>query len=103
MFCKKCGKEIDENAVVCIHCGGAVDDNLILVNKNSNSSKIWLGVVLEIFLGVVSLFIGFVLYPAESVARKTFIKGWFVVFIIKVVFIFFCGIMALILPPAYYV
>lgn len=27
MFCKKCGKEINDEAVVCIHCGCAVDDS----------------------------------------------------------------------------
>ncbi len=25
MFCKNCGKEIDDNAVVCIHCGAAAN------------------------------------------------------------------------------
>ncbi len=27
MFCKNCGKEIDDNAAVCIHCGVAVNGN----------------------------------------------------------------------------
>lgn len=26
MFCKNCGKEIHDNAVICIHCGCSVDD-----------------------------------------------------------------------------
>lgn len=26
MFCKNCGKEIDDKAVVCIHCGCATVD-----------------------------------------------------------------------------
>lgn len=26
MFCKNCGKEIDDKAVVCIHCGVATDN-----------------------------------------------------------------------------
>ena len=25
MYCKNCGKEIDNNAAVCIHCGVATD------------------------------------------------------------------------------
>ncbi len=25
MFCKNCGKEIDDNAMVCIHCGAAAN------------------------------------------------------------------------------
>lgn len=24
MFCKKCGKEINDKSVVCVHCGGAI-------------------------------------------------------------------------------
>lgn len=27
MYCRECGKEIDDKAVVCIHCGCAVNDN----------------------------------------------------------------------------
>lgn len=26
MFCKHCGKEIDDNAFVCIHCGSLVKE-----------------------------------------------------------------------------
>ncbi len=26
MFCKHCGKEINDNAVVCVHCGCAVSE-----------------------------------------------------------------------------
>lgn len=27
MYCKNCGKEIDDNAAICIHCGVAVENN----------------------------------------------------------------------------
>lgn len=27
MFCTKCGKEINDQAVVCVHCGCAVENN----------------------------------------------------------------------------
>lgn len=26
MYCKNCGKEVDDNAVVCVHCGVALKD-----------------------------------------------------------------------------
>ena len=26
MFCKKCGKEIEDDAVICIHCGRSTED-----------------------------------------------------------------------------
>ncbi|MCB5287840.1 MAG: zinc ribbon domain-containing protein, partial [Candidatus Cloacimonetes bacterium] len=27
MFCKNCGKEIDDNAIICIHCGVSTNLN----------------------------------------------------------------------------
>lgn len=46
MFCFKCGKEIDDSAVVCVHCGVATKnmqkDNPnsppIIINNSSSSS-----------------------------------------------------------------
>lgn len=35
MFCSKCGKEIDNEAVICIHCGCPTQN----FNKNSNNSQ----------------------------------------------------------------
>ena len=29
MFCSKCGKEINDEAVICVYCGCAVNDNVI--------------------------------------------------------------------------
>ena len=47
MFCSKCGKEILDEAVVCIHCGCAVNNK---ITKNSN--KTFLSTLLLcIFLG----------------------------------------------------
>lgn len=46
MFCYNCGKEIDDNAVVCIHCGvetknmkNKEDKNVIINNSASSSSS----------------------------------------------------------------
>lgn len=45
MFCKNCGKEIDDKAVVCVHCGCATGE--FGVNKE------WLiSLLLCLFLGV---------------------------------------------------
>ncbi len=44
MFCYNCGKEIDDKAVVCIHCGVATknmnstDKNIIINNKASSNN-----------------------------------------------------------------
>ncbi len=46
MFCHKCGKEIDNDAVVCIHCGAETknmsnrDKPINIVNQSSSSSSV---------------------------------------------------------------
>ena len=44
MYCSKCGKEIDDEAVVCVHCGvetknlNKKDKSINIVNQNANSA-----------------------------------------------------------------
>lgn len=53
MFCTNCGKEIDDKAVVCIHCGCAVNGNNTL---NNPSEKKWLvALLLCLFLGTIGI------------------------------------------------
>ena len=47
MYCHKCGKEIAEDAVVCVHCGVETknlskdkDKSINIVNQNSNENKV---------------------------------------------------------------
>ena len=47
MFCSNCGKEIANNAVVCIHCGCATSNHQI---NNSNKSMLC-AVILWLLLG----------------------------------------------------
>lgn len=45
MFCKNCGKEIDDKAVICVHCGCATG--------NGGISNEWLiTILLAFFLGI---------------------------------------------------
>ena len=47
MFCSKCGKEINDEAVVCVHCGCATanyaqnnqDNNRPIIINNNNSAS----------------------------------------------------------------
>lgn len=82
MFCEKCGKEINDEAVVCIHCGckvrgreGALN-NEVSKNPDHDLPKTGIGVLLGLFLGIIGLIIGICIYPEGTVARKTFIKAW---------------------------
>src|SRR5574344_1958869 len=47
MFCSKCGKEINDEAVVCIHCGCAVSQN----NANEEERSWIVTLLLALFLG----------------------------------------------------
>ena len=47
MFCAKCGKEINDEAVVCVHCGCATGKSV-----QANGQKQWLvALLLVLFLG----------------------------------------------------
>ena len=81
MFCKNCGKEIDDNAAICIHCGCATDTKK---DDQYNESKTGIGIAMGLFLGLIGLIIGIAIYPTKTLARNTFIKGWVVTFAISI-------------------
>ena len=56
MFCNTCGKEINENAVVCPHCGCAVKGNLEN-NSLASARKISILCLLGFIFSIVSLLI----------------------------------------------
>ena len=86
MYCKNCGKEVNDNAVVCIHCGAAIAKEKGYDCSNlTGESKTGMGVLLGIFLGIIGLIIGLCLYPANSEERRTFLKGWGITFAISIV------------------
>ncbi len=106
MYCKHCGKEIADNAVVCIHCGCSVVD-IPAQNPEHLESKKGTGILLGLFLGLIGLIIGVLMYPSGTVARTTFIKGWFIGLIIDITCIvfFYVFIIALVMTGgcgAYY-
>ena len=81
MFCRKCGNEVHDEAVICIHCGCELDNGK---TRDNNQSKTGIGVVMALFLGVIGLIIGICIYPAGTIARKTFVKAWIWTFVIGV-------------------
>lgn len=58
MFCKKCGKECLDEAVICIHCGCLLDDNMSIVRKNDVESPA-IG-ILSIIFAVLFWFVGLI-------------------------------------------
>lgn len=45
--------------------------------------KTTMGVILCLFLGLIGLLIGIIIYPSGSLERKTFMKGWLTTFLIS--------------------
>ncbi len=50
MFCRNCGKEIDDKAAICVHCGVAVNPTAVANTDPNAKSKLVAG-LLGIFLG----------------------------------------------------
>ena len=79
MYCNKCGAEINDEAVICPKCGcetRAKNEQ----QKDSNVEKTGLGALMGVFLGIIGLIVGLCMFPADTVSRKSFIKGWGIAF-----------------------
>ena len=89
MFCKFCGKEIDDDSIVCSHCGKQLNTVNVNITQQTSTNdydypKTGIGVLLCLLLGIIGLIIGLCLYPANTEARYTFIKGWGITFVIYI-------------------
>ncbi len=92
MYCKYCGKEIDDNAYSCIYCRRATDRGLRYAAQTSapqtssvGNSKTAIGIILELFLGILGLIIGLLLYKDGTTERSTFLKGWLIGLAVSIV------------------
>lgn len=60
MFCKKCGKEIMDGAVICIHCGCAAD-NLQAEQLSNAEDKVNAGIIVgTVFIPLIGVIMGIV-------------------------------------------
>ena len=96
MYCSNCGQKVDDNAVVCVNCGCAINKPAN-TKKEHGESKALLGVIAALFLGLIGLLIGVLAYPDNTIARKTFIKGWLITYIVEIVASIFLGIIVYVL------
>ena len=53
-YCRKCGKELDDNAVVCPHCGVLVDENALKTKDTSNTIAV-VGFILSFLIALAGL------------------------------------------------
>jgi len=54
-FCPKCGKDLNEGAIRCIHCGSYLNETQLI--NESNSAKDW-----GLGFGVIGFFLGIALF-----------------------------------------
>lgn len=85
MYCKYCGKEINDDADICIHCGRSTGRQSVQESYEVDEPKTGIGILLGLFLGLIGLVIGLLLYPSNTVRRATFIKGWVGAFVISII------------------
>lgn len=85
MFCKYCGKEINDDAEICVHCGRSTGRQNSQKSYEVDEPKTGIGILLGLVLGIIGLVIGLLLYPSNTVRRSTFIKGWVGAFVIKII------------------
>ena len=97
MFCNKCGKEIADDAVVCIHCGRSVENRA--VQGSAEEDKVSVGLcVLSVF---IPLF-GIIYWPLKhkETPKKAKACGiaalisWGASFVLSFVFSFMIALLA---------
>lgn len=90
MFCKKCGKEIMDEAVVCIHCGCSTQDKSVVNTQADAPSK---GMaVLGFFIPLVGFIIWLVNKKDKPLMAKSARKGAVIGLIVAfLVFACFCA------------
>lgn len=82
MFCKNCGKEIDDKAVVCVHCGVATNGE-----EANPADKPSIGLnILSFFIPIVGLILYFTMKKDTPKKASAIIKWTIASIIIYVVF-----------------
>ena len=87
MFCSKCGKEIHDEAVVCVHCGCAIENTSTAAKEVSEEDQVNVG--LCVLSALIPLF-GIIYWPVKHRATPkkaqacgiTAIISWVISFIL---------------------
>ena len=85
MFCKKCGKEILDDAVICVHCGCSTQNNNF-VAANTNDAPSTGMAVLGFFIPLAGLIVWLINKDTKPLMAKSAGKGALTGFIISTVF-----------------
>ena len=85
MFCKKCGKEIMDDAVICVHCGCSTQEAKNVI-ANTNDAPSTGMAVLGFFIPLVGLIIWAINKETKPLMAKSAGKGALIGFIVSLVF-----------------
>ena len=78
MFCKNCGKEVNDNAVICPHCGvqlAQLKGGKAEEESKANNSMAIIGFVLSFFISIAGLICSIIAYKKcrdEGLSGKGF-------------------------------
>ena len=85
MFCSKCGKEINDEAVVCIHCGCAIENKKVSLANSNDAPNIGYA-VLGFFIPIVGLILYLVNKDTAPLKAKSAGKGALIGFCVSLAF-----------------
>ncbi len=89
MFCKKCGKEIMDEAVICVHCGCSTQEKTAeLANNDAPNTGM---AVLGFFIPIVGLIIWLINRDTKPLMAKSAGKGALIGFAVSMVCSIFYG------------
>jgi TM2 domain-containing membrane protein YozV len=80
MYCRKCGREIDDEAVICVHCGVPQTPLKQAVRDPLAKSKLAAG-LLGIFVGAFGIHNFYLGYTGKAIAQLLLtVVGWILIF-----------------------
>lgn len=85
MFCSKCGKEINDDAVICIHCGCSVNNRSSVVKNDADAPSTGFA-VLGFLIPIVGLILYLVNKDTYPQKAKSAGKGALIGFCVSLVF-----------------
>ena len=91
MFCSKCGKEVNDEAVVCVHCGCAIEQKKTAA-ANPNDAPNMGFAVLGFFIPLVGLILYLVNKDTAPLKAKSAGKGALIGFCVNLAFSILYGV-----------
>lgn len=85
MFCKKCGKEIMDDAVICVHCGCSTQEKKEITTSENDAPSTGMA-VLGFLIPLVGLIVWLINKETKPLMAKSAGKGALIGFIVSIVF-----------------